>query len=230
MKKSAYIAAVLLMAAALTGCRRNSPAAPGTAGEKGTATVENAGDAAAGSGRSQEAKEDKEDKETKAGRKAGKQAEKQAKQAGRQSADVAEKIEFKGLENFSLHGLSGVDIEVRVANNTNMRLTLDKLNFAFRLDGQALASGFLSQPVELEKKSESVVFVPLKIKIDNPLAVLSAVSAFRSDASRITVSGTGTVKAAGVVKKDIEIKDLPLDKLLDRMGVSREAVLEKIKL
>lgn len=220
MKKSAYIAAVLLMAAALTGCRRNSPAAPDTAGKQGTAAVENAGGSAAGSGRSQEAKENK------ARRKAGKQA----KQAGREAADVADKIEFKGLENFSLHGLSGVDIEVRVANNTNMKLTLDKLNFAFRLDGQALASGFLSQPVELEKKSESVVFVPLKIKIDNPMAVLSAVSAFRSDASRITVSGTGTVKAAGVVKKDIEIKDVPLDKLLDRMGVSREAVLEKIKL
>lgn len=224
MKKSAYIAAVLLMAAALTGCRRNSPAAPDTAGKQGTAAVENAEGSAAGSGRSQEAKENK------ARRKAGKQAGKQAKQAGREAADVADKIEFKGLENFSLHGLSGVDIEVRVANNTNMKLTLDKLNFAFRLDGQALASGFLSQPVELEKKSESVVFVPLKIKIDNPLAVLSAVSAFRSDASRITVSGTGTVKAAGVVKKDIEIKDVPLDKLLDRMGVSREAVLEKIKL
>lgn len=152
------------------------------------------------------------------------------RQAGKLMEEVVDKVEFKELENITLHGLSGVDVEVRVANNTNMKLSVEKLEFIFRLDGQALASGFLSQEVVLDKRSESVVLLPLKLRIDNPLTVLSAISAFRSDPSRITVSGTGTVKAGGIVRKKIEIRDMPIGELMENMGVSKEAVLERIKL
>lgn len=152
-----------------------------------------------------------------------------AARSGKKAAPGA-KVEFKGLEDFKLHGLSGVDIYVRVANNTGKRLTLDSGEFTVKLDGRRLASGSLSEPVTIEKRSDGVVVVPVKVNIDNPLVLLSAVSAFRSDASRLTLSGSGTVKAMGVVKKNLKIEDVPADKIMAKMGIDKESILKKIKL
>ena len=152
-----------------------------------------------------------------------------AARSGKKAAPGA-KVEFKVLEDFKLHGLSGVDIYVRVANNTGKRLTLDSGEFTVKLDGRRLASGSLSEPVTIEKRSDGVVVVPVKVNIDNPLVLLSAVSAFRSDASRLTLSGSGTVKAMGVVKKNLKIEDVPADKIMAKMGIDKESILKKIKL
>lgn len=117
-------------------------------------------------------------------------------------------------------GLNGPSAVVELGiRNPSVAFTVSELTGAARLGGQDLLL-LSAEPVSVEARSDRRYAVPVQGRIADgvsPLRLVRLISGNGLDYKDMTVSVRGKVSLPGGIGKDIELDDVPLQTLLERI-------------
>ena len=140
----------------------------------------------------------------------------------RQAAKLREKIRFEGIEQITPHGMSGVEVEVSVVNDTRHNITLEEAQLTLSYNRSKLLMLQLRDEVLLPKRFDGTLKISTRMKVHDPLSamfVLSRLGSGRLDDMSVTIDAK--VKA-GPVRKNIFVADMELQKFLSNFAISTE--------
>lgn len=140
----------------------------------------------------------------------------------RQAAKLREKIRFEGIEQITPHGMSGVEVEVSVANDTRHNITLEEAQLTLSYNRSKVLMLQLRDEVMLPKRFDGTLKISTRMKVHDPLSamfVLSRLGSGRLDDMSVTIDAK--VKA-GPVRKNIFVADMELQKFLSNFAISTE--------
>ena len=140
----------------------------------------------------------------------------------RQAAKLREKIRFEGIEQITPHGMSGVEVEVSVVNDTRHNITLEEAQLTLSYNRSKVLMLQLRDEVLLPKRFDGTLKISTRMKVHDPLSamfVLSRLGSGRLDDMSVTIDAK--VKA-GPVRKNIFVADMELQKFLSNFAISTE--------
>ena len=140
----------------------------------------------------------------------------------RQAAKLREKIRFEGIEQITPHGMSGVEVEVSVVNDTRHNITLEEAQLTLSYNRSKVLMLQLRDEVMLPKRFDGTLKISTRMKVHDPLSamfVLSRLGSGRLDDMSVTIDAQ--VKA-GPVRKNIFVADMELQKFLSNFAISTE--------
>ena len=140
----------------------------------------------------------------------------------RQAAKLREKIRFEGIEQITPHGMSGVEVEVSVVNDTRHNITLEEAQLTLSYNRSKVLMLQLRDEVMLPKRFDGTLKISTRMKVHDPLSamfVLSRLGSGRLDDMSVTIDAK--VKA-GPVRKNIFVADMELQKFLSNFAISTE--------
>ena len=140
----------------------------------------------------------------------------------RQAAKLREKIRFEGIEQITPHGMSGVEVEVSVVNDTRHNITLEETQLTLSYNRSKVLMLQLRDEVMLPKRFDGTLKISTRMKVHDPLSamfVLSRLGSGRLDDMSVTIDAK--VKA-GPVRKNIFVADMELQKFLSNFAISTE--------
>ena len=142
--------------------------------------------------------------------------------AERQAEKLREKIRFEGIEQITPHGMSGVDVEVSVVNETRHKITLEEAELTLSYNRNKVLMLQLRDAVELPKRFEGTLKASTRMKVYDPLSamfVLGRLGTKRFDDMSVTIDAKVKV---GPVRKNIFVADMELQKFLSKFALSTE--------
>lgn len=143
----------------------------------------------------------------------------------RRAAEKArEKIRVEAVEKVDRHGLSGVDLTLRVNNGSGYKLSLKEARLELFYAGSEVAAVTLREGVEIPRRTVQSVTLQWRIRISDPLAlyVLSQ-KAGQGDLSQVFVSFSVDGRG-GPAKVNISREMMPLPEFLNIFGLSLDDV------
>lgn len=130
---------------------------------------------------------------------------------------VRGKIEVLGEPNVRVESLSKMTMTVVVENRSRHNLRISEGRFRLHTPGGDVATAILGGEVLIPRKATTQVEFPLRVRFNNPLAVLGNVL---EGGDHMMISGEAVVHM-GAVRKKIGIKDSPVSEFLDKIGSVR---------
>jgi hypothetical protein len=122
-------------------------------------------------------------------------------------ADLREKIAIAGEPQWRIESLSRVRVTVEAKNSSRHTIHLSEGRFTLDTpDGRTLATILLTDTVTLPKRTTTHLEFPLRIKLHDPLAILSP-------PTELTISGSAKLRS-GPFHKKIKLQNKPINKLL----------------
>ncbi|MEG0789018.1 MAG: hypothetical protein RSB23_02075 [Alistipes sp.] len=138
-------------------------------------------------------------------------------------------IRVEAVEQVEVHALSGVDITLRVMNNTGHRLSLHTAELKLFYDSNYVGNAVLREAVEVPKRATTSITTRWKVKISDPIALyLMSKKINQGDISLLAVSFDLTGKG-GPAPITISQQMIPLSDFLRIFGVSIEEVKNRFK-
>ena len=140
-----------------------------------------------------------------------------------------ENIRVEEVEKIERHGMTGIDIVVRVKNDTGYKLALDQAQLDLYYGGREVGSVTLREGVGVDRRSTASVATQWKIRISDPLAMyVLAKKIEQGDLSQVAVSYRvkGKGGPAGI---DISRDMVPVSEFLNTFGVTLEDVGNYLK-
>ncbi len=125
-------------------------------------------------------------------------------------------IKFHKLEDMSVSVGPTTVINAVVSVENSSRRNVRVSDAAFRVtDRENNEIGTVTVPGQLRipKRSTTSIAVPIRIRLSNPLLGLGLLSDMEKNAKRLYVTGDVVVRA-GLLKKKIKIKDMPLSEFM----------------
>ncbi|MDE5623269.1 MAG: hypothetical protein K2I62_01375 [Alistipes sp.] len=141
---------------------------------------------------------------------------------GRKAEKLRESIRVEAVERIEMHSLTGLDILLRVRNDTGYKLLLNEASLDIFMGPSLVAGAELCDPVEVPRRSRGSVATRWRLKISDPLAAyVLARRIGRGDISAVAVSfevrGRG-----GPARVNICREKMPLSEFLNTFGVTLE--------
>ena len=132
------------------------------------------------------------------------------------------KVAVEALESVEMVGLSGVDINLRVRNDTRKNLSLDSCRVAFRLPSGVLLRGELRGGASVGPRTTETARLRMKITSARITALPSLLGRLsRGDVSDVTVD-LEAVARLGSHQRKIYAPGMSLSKILSNFGVSEK--------
>lgn len=131
---------------------------------------------------------------------------------------MREKVEFIGVEDVRLVGLTSLEIDFSARNDTAYNLVVKEATITLLSTSTELGALHLSEPVTVKSRTTDTFTSRWRIEIGNPLQLLSLASKLRNnDLSGLFVSidvdGRG-----GPVPVNISRERVPLSEILSKFG------------
>ena len=123
-----------------------------------------------------------------------------------------------GLAGFDFTGTSSAVLKVKaeVDNPTGKPLMLESVDAVLVKDGRDFAMFTLSEPVTSESYSDSVIVVPVKVSVVDPIAIIASGLDFSSwDLDELTVNGKMVFRYGKSVKKTLSLHKKPVRDLIE---------------
>ena len=140
----------------------------------------------------------------------------------RQAAKLREKIRFEGIEQITPHGMSGVDVEVSVKNDTRHNITLEEGQLTLSYNRSKVLMLQLRNEVTLPKRFEGTLKISTRMKVHDPLSAMLVLNRLGSGRlNDMSVTLDAKVKA-GPVRKNIFVADMELQKFLSNFAISTD--------
>lgn len=139
----------------------------------------------------------------------------------------AEDVTIKELENVSMEGMSRLNLMFKIENRSGSKITLRDAKFSIKQGSSKVVDVMLNEPVVLARRSMESVYVPLRVKLSNPLAAIALVRNVGRNPNSITINGEFTVKA-GWMRKKIVLTDVPISQIMTNFGVDIKQIIESI--
>lgn len=141
---------------------------------------------------------------------------------------VREKIRIEEVERAELRGLTGLDIVLRVRNDTGYKLRLDKASLDLFLGTSLVAGMVLAEPVEVGRRTAESVSTHWRLRISDPFAAYALVRRIeRNDISAVAVS-CAVEGRGGPVPVNISREKVPLSEFLNTFGVELQELKNHI--
>ena len=137
----------------------------------------------------------------------------------RRTAEKArEKIRFEEVERVEMHSLTGVDLVLRVRNDTGYKLRLEEASLALFYGSSCVATAVLREPVEVPRRSVERLTTQWRLRVSDPLAAYALVRRLRhDDLSAVAVSFTARGRGGPAVL-NISREKMPLSEFLNTFG------------
>ncbi len=136
-----------------------------------------------------------------------------------------EDVRILGVEQVGIRSLARTDLAVRVDNRSNRKLALREGRMQIVVNEKPLAEIMLREPVEIARRTESTVQIPLQVKLNNPLLLLSGlVRGLPSDPSQIMLTGEVVVKG-GCMKKKLKFDKMTLSDFMRTFGGDQKQLI-----
>lgn len=139
----------------------------------------------------------------------------------------ADDVSIKELENVSLEGMSRLNLVFKMENRSGSKITLRDAKFSIKQGSSKVVDIMLNEPVVLARRSEQSVYLPLRVKLSNPLAAMALVRNVSRNPDSITINGEFTIKA-GWVRKKIVLTDVPISQIMTNFGIDIKQIIESI--
>lgn len=126
-----------------------------------------------------------------------------------------EKIRVEEVERIELHGLAGLDIVLRVRNDSGYKLSVEHASLDVFYGTTYVAGVMLREPVEVLRRTTESVTTRWRLRISDPLAAYALVGRIRRDdisaiAVSFAVEGRG-----GPAPVNISRERMPLSEFLN---------------
>ena len=125
-------------------------------------------------------------------------------------ANLVDKITVVSPVNWEVETLSRVRVVCSVDNSSCHAVHILEGRMRLYTDMGTLATAMLGERVKIPRRAVSDVEIPLRVKFDNPLALLSMPAGVR-------VSGEATVRV-GPVRRKIHVENKPVSEFIDNLS------------
>lgn len=138
------------------------------------------------------------------------------------------RIRIEGVESVERHGWSGVDVTLRVSNDSRRDLTLDSCTVHLFSVGTLPAEPLFLGSFELRggagvaRRTAGSVRLRMKIRTESPAAAQALWRRFSAGETGGVLVSTDALVRAGTHKRRISTGLLPLSSILNTFGVSEE--------
>lgn len=143
---------------------------------------------------------------------------------------MREKIRFERVVEVRPSGLTGLEIDVAVSNDSGHQLRLDEAHATLFYRESEVGTMRLAEPVELERRTAATLTTRWLLDLKNPLAALAVVAKIgQQDLSQLRVSlvlnGRGGPMPVTILREKI-----PLSDFLNTFGVEATDLTKLIQL
>lgn len=147
----------------------------------------------------------------------------------RRAERIREKIRIEAVERAGLRGLTGLEVVLRVRNDTGCKLRLDEASFDLYLGTSFVAGIVLTEPVGVGRHMAESVATQWRLRISDPLAAYALVRRIgRGDLAAVTVS-YAAVGRGGPMTVNILREKVPLSEFLNTFGVDSDELKNYIE-
>ncbi|MCC8034408.1 MAG: hypothetical protein LIO77_00540 [Rikenellaceae bacterium] len=129
-------------------------------------------------------------------------------------------IRILELEHLGMETMTKPVVTVRVRNDSRKNIRITEGRFTLASPSGRIGEVMLTDRIDIPKRSETSITLPIRIKISNPLAAASLAAGGGAAADRLTVTGEATVKA-GAMKKKFAFDNAPFSRFLTIFGADR---------
>ena len=141
---------------------------------------------------------------------------------------MREKIRFEGVEAVRPIGLTGLELDTRVVNDSAHNLSLEDVTLLFYYQTSRLATIQLVEPLTLKRRTTAVLTSRWSVKVANPIALLAAGRALKQgDLSKLPVSLQATGRG-GPVGVNIERDRIAMSEFLSIFGLEADQLTQMI--
>lgn len=107
----------------------------------------------------------------------------------RMAEKTREKIRVEAVERVEPQGFSGIEVVVRVVNDTRYRLLLERASFDLYAGANCVCGAVLAEPAEVARRTTASVATQWRLRIVDPLALYALVRRVRrNDLEQVNVS------------------------------------------
>lgn len=133
-----------------------------------------------------------------------------------------ENIRVEAVEQVGMHGLTGLDVVLRMRNDTGYKLVLDKASLDIFVGPSFVVGAELCEPVVAERHSTERIATRWRLRISDPFTLYAFVRRIRQQeiaSVAVTLSAEGR---GGPVPLKIFRERVPLSEFLNTFGVELE--------
>ncbi len=138
----------------------------------------------------------------------------------RRAAEKArEQIRIEAVEAVEMRGFAGLDLVLRVRNDTGYKLKMEKVSFDLFLASKRVVGAALSEPVVIGRRSVGSHAMRWRVRVSDPFALHALLRRLGdNDLSEVAVSfavkGRGGPKAINISRERV-----PLSEFLNTFGI-----------
>lgn len=140
----------------------------------------------------------------------------------RKMEKMQEKVRVEAVERVEMRSLTGLDVILRVRNDTGYKLLLNKASLDIFVGASFVAGAELCDPVEVPRRSLDSIATRWRLRISDPFAAYAFVRRIRrGDISALSVSFSAEGRG-GPVSANICREKMPLSEFLNTFGTTFE--------
>lgn len=126
---------------------------------------------------------------------------------------LRDKIRVTESPNIHVESVSHVVMTVGVENSSRRDIRITEGRFRLHTPNGDIATALLQGEVVIPRRSNGTVALPLRVKFNNPLAILGNVLSN----SELLISGEAVARM-GAVRKKIRVENTPVSEFLDKFA------------
>lgn len=126
-----------------------------------------------------------------------------------------EKIRIEEIERVELHGLAGLDVVLRVRNDTGYKLSVEHASLDIFYGTARVAGVVLREPVEVQRRTTESVATQWRLRISDPLAAYALVGRIRRDDLSAVAVSFAVEGRGGPAPVNISRERMPLSEFLN---------------
>ena len=133
-----------------------------------------------------------------------------------------ERIRIEAVERAESHGLTGLDLVLRVRNDTGYKLRLEHAALDLFCGAARVAAVELREPVEVPRRTTDSYVTGWRVRVSDPFALYALLRRIRQgDLAELTVS-YAVEGRGGLASVNISREKVPLSEFLNTFGLDSQ--------
>lgn len=133
-----------------------------------------------------------------------------------------ENIRIEEVERIEPHGFTGLDLVLRVRNDTGYTIRLENASFDLFYGSSQAVGALLREPVEVPRRTVDSFTVRWRIRVSDPLALYALFRRVRQDDLSDLFVSYAVEGRGGPAPINISREKVPLSEFLNTFGVGSE--------
>ena len=127
-------------------------------------------------------------------------------------------IQVVGVERFDIKSMSKLELGIEVKNDSKRKIKIKSAGLELHQGDKHILSLIVNQEVLVPRMSQSVIDIPIHLKLRQPILSMLIVSDLDKYKSSLSISGEVRVKV-GVMTKKFTLKEMPVSQFIDTFGI-----------